>query len=205
VNRTAYYEAMKRAARDLRDRYGFTSPRITRSDLRRIYRDEGIRIDLWPFKLRHLRGAYFADDGGGPSVMIAKALPEEPKVFTMAHELKHHFADRQSGRSFCDASNEHSYIEIGAEVFAAELIFPVEDFVKTAATFGVTQGCVDPTNIVRLKHESRTTLSYTAIIKRIGILGMADPAPLSRTKWKKLEEQIYGEPLYKRLRFRRQR
>jgi len=62
---------------------------VLRSDLRRIYRTEGIRIDLWPYKFKGLRGAYFNDELG-PTVLLAKGLPQDPMVFTMAHELKHH-------------------------------------------------------------------------------------------------------------------
>jgi hypothetical protein len=71
----------------VRARFGLTSPRVLRSDLRRIYRAEGIQIDLWPHKLRKLRGAYINDEFG-PTVMLAKGLPQDPMVFTMGHELK---------------------------------------------------------------------------------------------------------------------
>jgi hypothetical protein len=74
-------------------------PRVLRSDMRRIYRTEGIRIDLWRHRLRGLRGA----------------------------ELKHHLVDRDSAGGFCSESNRDDAIEIGAEIFAAELIFPEED------------------------------------------------------------------------------
>jgi uncharacterized protein DUF955 len=200
VNRSAYYESMKRFARDLRERFSLHSPRVTRSDLRTIYREEGIRVDLWPHKLRNLRGAYFRDDCG-PSVMLAKGLPEEPMVFTMAHELKHHFHDE--GLSFCDVSNEQNYIEIGAEVFAAELIFPEADFIGAANTCGVRLGHVEPADIIRLKRDTKTTLSYTSLVKRIDFLGFAPASTFVRVRWKKLEEELYGEPLYKKLLRRR--
>ena len=203
MNRSSYYDAMRQLARNVRDRFGYSTPRVTRSDLRKIYRAEKIKIDLWPHKLRKLRGAYFCDDGVcGPTVMLAKGLPEEPMVFTMAHELKHHFADRDTALSFCDISNEKSYIEIGAEVFAAELIFPQEDFVVAATSCSVERGDVQPADVVRLKHETRTTLSYASLVKRLMFLGYASPDAFGGVKWKKLEEQIYGVPLYKRLRQR---
>src|SRR5690348_3498925 len=121
--RTQYYNQLKALAREIRSRYDLTTPRVLRSDLRRIYRDQGVAIDLWPHKLRNLRGAYIHDEHGA-SVMLAKGLPEDPMVFTMAHELKHHLTDSDLSLSYCDLSNEREPIEIGAEVFAAELIYP---------------------------------------------------------------------------------
>lgn len=202
--RSQYYESMKVLARQIRERFGYNSPRVTRSDLRKIYSAEKIRIDLWPHKLRNLRGAYFCgNETYGPSVMLAKGLPEEPMVFTMAHELKHHFADQGVELSFCDVSNEQSYIEIGAEVFAAELIFPERDFLQHAATCGLQRGRVEVGDVVRLKRETRTTLSYTSLVKRLDFLGFAQSTDFKGVKWKKLEEELYGVPLYKKLLARR--
>jgi len=56
--RSQYYEALKNLARETRAEYGIASVRVLRSDLRRIYSDQGIRIDLWDHKLKNLRGAY---------------------------------------------------------------------------------------------------------------------------------------------------
>lgn len=92
MTRTAYYEGLKVLAREQRQEHGLASPRVLRSHLRRIYGCHGIRIDLRS-GLKKLRGAYFHDDAGS-SVMLAKDLPEDPMVFTMAHELKHHLVDR---------------------------------------------------------------------------------------------------------------
>jgi len=46
--------------------------------------------------------------------MIVKELPEEPKIFTMAHELKHHLKDQDLKMIHCGTSNVHEHIEIGA-------------------------------------------------------------------------------------------
>jgi Zn-dependent peptidase ImmA (M78 family) len=40
--------------------------------------------------------AYF-DDECGVSEMLAKGLPDEPTIFSMAHELEHHLVDRSDG------------------------------------------------------------------------------------------------------------
>jgi Zn-dependent peptidase ImmA (M78 family) len=200
--RSQYYEALKQLARETRVEYGLASPRVLRSDLRRIYRDQGIRIDLWDHKFKKLRGAYFNDELG-PMVMLYKNLPEDPMVFTMAHELKHHLTDSNLALSYCDSSNQAEQIEIGAEVFAAELIYPEGQFAADLQAMGTGIGSCTPESIVRLKRETRTTLSYAGLVKRAEFLGLASSGALQGIKWKKLEESIYGPPVYKRILARR--
>lgn len=205
MNRSSYYNDMKELARATRRKHGLTTPRVQKSHLRAIYREHGIRIDLWPHRLREVRGAYFNDDLG-PTVMLAKGLPEDPMVFTMAHELKHHLVDRDIPVACCSDRNANEHIEIGAEVFAAELIYPEQDFVDALARRGIGSGQCTPEGIVRLKCETRTTLSYAGLAKRATFLGLAKPGSLDGVRWKRLEEAIFGEPLYKTLlRRRRQR
>jgi len=204
VNRSDYYSDMKKLARDTRSQYGLDSPRVLKSQLRKIYSDLGIRIDLWPHKMRTVRGAYFNDDLG-PTVMLAKGLPDDPMIFTMAHELKHHLVDRDLPIACCSDRNINEHIEIGAEIFAAELIFPEQDFFDALTVQGVTARNCTPEALVTLKHETRTTLSYTGLAKRAAFFGLAEPDAFDGVKWKKLEEHLYGEPLYKRLRRRRSR
>jgi Zn-dependent peptidase ImmA (M78 family) len=203
VSRFAYYEQMKILARQVRQEYGLASPRVLRSDLRRLYRAYGIKIDLWPHKFKGLRGAYF-DDDLGPTVVLARQLPPEPLIFTMAHELKHHLVDRGLGLSYCDAANQREPLEIGAEVFAAELIFPEQDFRLCLKQMGVGPRQCTPEALIRLKRETQTTLSYAGLAKRAEFLNFAPAGSLARVAWKKLEEQLYGEPLYKRLLHSRQ-
>ncbi len=197
MNRGAYYDDMRSLAWGVRKEYGLTTARVLRSDLRRIYRHEGIVIVPWPYKLRKLNGAYFHDDLGA-TVMLKASLPPEPMVFTMGHELKHHLADRDSGHSFCDVSNESNYIEIGAEIFAAELIFPEDDFATAARDIGIRRGHCAPELLVRLKHETRTTMHYASMVKRVVFLGLAIASELPTGGWRKLEERLYGRP-YRRL------
>lgn len=198
MSRFAYYEQMKALARQIRLEHHLHTARVLRSDLRRLYRAYGIKIDLWPYKFRVLRGAYF-DDDLGPTVVLARQLPPEPMIFTMAHELKHHLVDRGLGLSYCDPSNAREPIEIGAEIFAAELIFPEQEFVKCLQQMGIGPRQCTPEVLVRLKHETETTLSYAGLAKRAEFLNFAPAGSLAKVQWKKLEEQIYGEPLYKRL------
>jgi len=204
VLRSEYYDQLKTLAREVRARFGLTTPRVLRSDIRRIYRAEGIRTDLWPYKFKSLRGAYFIDELG-PTVVLAKGLPQDPMVFTMAHELKHHLVDRALIVSYCDASNQSDAIEIGAEIFAAELIYPDQDFAAHLSRMGVQRGSCTPEILVRLKHDTQTTLSYSGLAKRAEFMGFSGVGSLARVKWKKLEEQIYGPPIYTFFRRRRRR
>lgn len=200
MNRNDYYEAMKSLARETRARFDLVTPVVKLSDLRRIYKDQGIRIDLWAGKLKNLRGAYFLDEAG-PSVMLSKQLPKEQRIFTMGHELKHHLVDR--AETNCMELEGSSAIEIGAEVFAAELIFPEGDFADVLHAMQVPIGACTGEHIVRLKHDTGTTMSFTGLAKRATRLRFAAPGALDGVQWKKLDVEIFGEPLYKRLQRRR--
>ena len=89
-------------------------------------------------------------------------------------------------------------MEIGAEVFAAELLFPEDDFRKEMAGLGVGRGACRAEHLVRLKRRTATTLSYLGLVKRAEFLGFAPAGSLPRSGWKKLEEKMFGVPFYKR-------
>ena len=197
MNLTGYYDDLKGLAREVREQNGINSPRVLRSDLRRIYKKCCIRIDLWPYKLRNLRGA-FIDDELGPTVMLAKGLPDDPMVFTMAHELKHYLRDRELRLSYCDRSNENKLIERGAEVFASEFLFPDEDLINCLGERGIEKGCCTASDLVRIKCETKTTLSYAGLAIKIERLHFAPADSLTVLKgWRKLEEELFGVPFYK--------
>jgi len=191
MNRQAYFEELKALARQVRADNGLNSPCVRASDLRRIYDRYGIVIDAWPYRFRHLRGAFISDDLGD-TVMLASGLPQDPMVFTLAHELKHFFRDRDLGISYCDQSNLGKTVELGAEIFAAELLFPDRDFVKHMRLLRVPlNGCL-PKNLVQLKTQTRTTLSYAGLAIKAERLGYAPPCSLTKIKtWRKLQE-LYG-------------
>lgn len=196
---------MKALARDVRSKYGLDTPQVRSSDLRRIYKAYGIKVDLWPNKypfckprFRDVNGAFFNDELG-PTIMINRDLPEDPKIFTMGHELKHFLVDRDVSTLWCGDFNENELIEIGANVFAAELIFPEPDFINCLSHMGISKGECTPTVLVQLKHETKTTLSYSGLAKRAERLDFAPTGSFTGVKWKKLEEKIYGVPFYKRI------
>src|SRR5258708_39670782 len=87
------YDALKLLARQKRAEYDVTTATLNLIVVRKIYSAEGIRIDPWKFP-RTIRAAYMCDDSD-PSVAINKTLPREPKLFSLVHELKHHYLDQQ--------------------------------------------------------------------------------------------------------------
>lgn len=201
MTRSAYYELVKQKAREIRSLHGLNGPRVTLTDMRKIYRAYNIKIDYWKGKLKRVRGAYSLIDGE-PCVMVAANLPDEQKIFTLAHELKHHFFDRAESEIVTD----HEPTEIGAEIFAVELIFPDQEFVREIEKLGVKKQSCTRIDIVRLKHDSNTTLSYTSLAKRAEFLGYAPRGSLGGAGWIKLRDEHYGEPVYKRVqRFRKLR
>ena len=195
MSRSDYYHDMKDLARKVRAEYGLASCSVRKSDMRRIYKAEGVRIDIWPYKLKEIRGAYFRDTLG-PTVMVAK-LPTDPFVFTLAHELKHHLFDHGVELAPCGTRNLSEHVEIGAEIFAAELLFPEEYFRRMMTDLGVVKGSCKPAHIVEVKRRTGTTLSYLGLVKRAEFLGLAVAGALPRSGWKILEEKLYGVPFYK--------
>jgi Zn-dependent peptidase ImmA (M78 family) len=198
VNLHNYYEDLKLLARQVRAENGLSSPRVLPSDLMRIYAKHGIEVDEWPYRFRHLRGA-FIDDHLGTTVMLAKGLPRDPMAFTMAHELKHFYRDRDLGISYCDQSNLNRSLEIGAEIFAAELLFPDRDFVAHLKMMGIRRDECLPKTLVHLKRKTGTTLSYAGLAIKAERLGFAPSHSLTTVKtWRKFEA-LYDEPVRRRV------
>jgi Zn-dependent peptidase ImmA (M78 family) len=193
---------MKLLARQVRAEFNLLTPQVRKSDLRRIYKKHNIHIYLWPYKFQKLRGAYFNDEYG-VTVMLDSSLPDDPLIFTMAHELKHHLVDGELRLSYCGSNNESEPIEIGAEIFAAELIFPEQDFATRLIAMGVRYGGCKPEHLVKLKHDTKTTLSYAGLAKRAEFMRFATDDVFKKARWKKLDEEIYGVPIYKIIRQRR--
>ena len=194
MNTQSYYEDLKALARQVRAENGLSSPRVLPGDLMRIYAKYGIVLDQWPYRFRNLRGAFINDDLG-TTIMIAKGLPQDPMVFTMAHELKHFFRDRDLGISYCDQSNLNKTLEIGAEIFAAELLFPDRDFIAQMQTLGVRTNQCLPKTLISLKRKTGTTLSYAGLAIKAERLGFAPAHSVTTIKtWRRLEA-LYSPPV----------
>ncbi len=212
MNRATYYESLKQLARDKRSHYGIETDAFGLREMRAIYKAEGVRIDKWSHPLRKVRAAYLVVDGA-PHVMLNAAMaPIEPRLFSLAHELKHHYTDQELVSASCTGlgcAEYNSYsrvppIEIGAEVFAAELIFPEEDFRTWVDAHLKGKECTKE-EVVRLKRCCPAKVSYTFIVKRLERLGYVQRGVFSGVRFQKLEETIYGLPIYKRIRRARPR
>jgi Zn-dependent peptidase ImmA (M78 family) len=186
VRETAYYYRMRELALEVRARHGLEGSHLTIRQIWRICRTEG--IDRLDFRsgFKALRGAYFNDDYG-VSILLARGLPDDPTIFTIAHELKHHLVDSKAKSVLCRTAEEARRIEVGAEVFAAELIYPEKDFVNDLGRLlGRTPEKVTAETLVQLKLRTRTTLSYAALAKRTVLLGLAEQGSFQDVRWRAL-------------------
>jgi Zn-dependent peptidase ImmA (M78 family) len=187
VKDTGYYYEMRELALEVRARNGIEGSDPSMRDMWRIYCEEGIEKLDFRHGFKDLRGAYFNDDCG-VTVMLAGGLPDEPTIFTMAHELKHHLVDSEIGAVVCRTNEDTRRIEIGAEVFASELIYPEKDFVYDL--FRLLRGMpqtVSPEALVELKRKTNTTLSYAGLAKRTVLLRLADAKAFSDVRWAALQ------------------
>lgn len=201
MSRRAYYEDLLNLAHEKRVLHGVRTEAFGLMEVRKIYKTEGIRIDYWslPYKLKAL---YMCADGDC-SVAIQKSLPHEPKLFALVHELKHHYRDREalgSGVIYCGDYNANELIEKGAEVFAAEFIYPEREFSEDLVTFGVMVWKAE--NVVHLKRSCKAKVSYRFLCKRLERLGLIPVGHFSGVQFQKLEDQLFGIPFYRRHRRR---
>jgi Zn-dependent peptidase ImmA (M78 family) len=196
VTATEQYQQARDRAQEVRKTYNLTTPRVMVSDLKKIYRAEGIeRVDYYAgFKSTRIRGAYF-NDSAGRTVMINKKLmtQTDPKVFTLGHELKHHLMDDVHEVSLCSDNNEHVVMERAADVFASELIYPTDMFMGHMAERLIGKGQCGAEEIVRLKHDTNTTLSHAALSIRASRLGYALPNAFNGIMWNNLRDKLYPE------------
>lgn len=206
MSRSDYYLAMRDLAHQKRTEYDVTTERLDLNFLARIYKAEEITLDRRIIKSARIRAAYFSD-AAGSSVMVKKTLPREPKLFALVHELKHHYVDRaaiEAGEIRCGNYNAHEVIEKGAEVFAAEFIYPEEEMRVLAAEVGIQRGC-SAEDVCRLKNECPAPVSYKFLVKRLEWWKYCERGSFDRVKFSKLYESIYGLPIYKQDWFRARR
>jgi Zn-dependent peptidase ImmA (M78 family) len=207
MSRNEYYETMRALAREKRAEFNVETATLNLHVMRRIYRSEGIRLDSWPLQGWRVRAAYFNDENGA-SVLVKKDLPREPKLFALAHELKHHFVDRPEiadRRHECAEHNQSDMIEVGADVFAAEFIYPEEEIRALAIQLEIQSGAATPELVVRFKHECRARISYQSLVKSLARLGFLDLGMTKGIQWTKLEESIFGTPIHKQEWFQKNR
>lgn len=202
MTRTEHYRSLKTLAREKRDEHGVTTASIGLSAMRRVYKAEGIHLDLWPYKLRRVRAAYLFD-GEDAYVMVSKSLPAIPRLFAECHELKHHYVDRAAAQAaglYCqDMWDAAPVMEIGAEIFAAEFIYPELEFLADISSQGLTRETCNVERIIAAKRSTVAPISYTFMRKRLQSLGVLDRGQFADVQWKKREEEIYGPPAYVRI------
>ncbi len=196
MTRDEYFEALKALAREKRLYHAVRTNSFGLREVRQIYKNEGIKIDPWPLPPK-IKAMYMCTDGHY-SVAVRQKLPDEPKLFALVHELKHHYVDQEkieNGMVLCGDYNQNELIEKGAEVFAAEFIYPQAEFSDLVGSLGVS--CWQPENIVRLKQRIQAKVSYTFIRKRLERLGLIPRGEFASVQFKKLEEKLVGVPYWK--------
>lgn len=202
-----YYETCLNLARTKRVEHKVDTASLDLNVMRRIYRNEGIAIDQQPLKGYRIRAAYYCEDDDC-SVLLNSKLPREPKLFALAHELKHHYLDRttiQNGEITCGNYNAHELIEKAAEVFASEFIYPRSEMLELIAQLGITTRTCTPQQVVGLKRACPARVSYTFIVKRLEWFHLCQYGAFKKVKFQKLEESLFGVPIYKRASFKQYR
>lgn len=188
---------MKELAHRKRVEFSVATSAFGLREVRAIYRREGIRIDAR--RLPAAVKAVYMCDNDDLSVAIQEGLPKEPRIFALVHELKHHWTDREairSGELMCGDYNQNEVIEKGAEVFAAEFIYPEDEFSADIVRSGTSHWDVDA--VVRFKRDfCQARVSYTYIRKRLERLGLIERGQFVGVKFQKREEQLHGVPFYK--------
>jgi Zn-dependent peptidase ImmA (M78 family) len=196
MTRDEYFEALKALAREKRLYHAVRTNSFGLREVRQIYKGEGIKIDPWPLPPK-IKAMYMCTDGHY-SVAVQQKLPDEPKLFALIHELKHHYVDQEkieNGMVLCGDYNQNELIEKGAEVFAAEFIYPEAEFSDLVGSLGVSRW--QPADIVRLKQRIQAKVSYTFIRKRLERLGLLTRGEFASVQFKKLEEEMFGVPYWK--------
>lgn len=199
VSRSEYYRQCRALAQVKRALHHVQTDSLNLLVMQNIYRAEGISIDRRKLKGNRIKAAYYSDDNDC-SVLVNKSLPKEPKLFALAHELKHHYMDRQQitdGVIECGDYNAHEIIEKGAEVFAAEFIYPEVEMRRLIGELGITNLTCTPEKMVEFKRECRACVSYTFILKRFTRFSLCKRGAFDKVKFTKLEEEMFGPPIYK--------
>jgi len=197
MNRRAYYESLQELARNKLLEYSVDTSAFGLREVRRIYKKEQIHIDHWPLP-RKIKALYMCADGYC-SVALQQKIPDEPKLFALVHELKHHYCDREalgSGVIHCGDYDQKEFIEKGAEVFAAEFIYPQAEFAEDFTS--IFTAAPQPAQVVEFKRACKAKISYRFICKRLERLGIINVGEFDAVHFQKLEDQIHGVPFYRR-------
>jgi Zn-dependent peptidase ImmA (M78 family) len=147
-------------------------------------------------KSNRIRAAYFCDESGC-SALVKQSLPREPKRFALVHELNHHYVDRDAisrGGLRSGDYNAHEVIEKGAEVFAAEFIYPQREMHDRLESLEIKVGCTAE-EICRLKRACSAQVSYKCPVKRLEWFGSCERGKFDKTHFVKVAEGLFGLPI----------
>lgn len=92
--------------------------------------------------------------------------------------------------------NANEQIEKGAEVFAAEFIYPEAEFADDLAARAI--GIWTPEEVVHFKRSCKAKVSYRYICKRLERLTLITRGQFEAVKFQKLEDALYGVPYHRR-------
>jgi len=204
--RAGMYAHCKALALKKRAEHEVESAALNIPVMQRIYKKEGIRLDRQTLRGNRIGAAYYCEDGEC-SVLLNVKLPQEPKLFALAHELKHHYLDQEligSGEIRCGDYNAHEVIEVAAEVFAAEFIYPELEMRQLIAELDITNLNCTKERIVEFKRACPAHVSYIFIQKRFERFGLCPRGAFAKVQFKKLEESLFP-PIYKQEWFKRYR
>lgn len=192
-----HFQEMKTLALQKRLEYNIDSKKLDLNVIKRIYKAEQIIIDYRKVSQR-IRAAYFCDEIDC-SVLANSSLPRIPKIFSLIHELKHHFVDQDkiiNGEIVCGDYNENRTIEVGAEIFAAEFIYPEAEMLSDCEKFGIDCSNCTQENVVKFKIDCKVPISYTFLEKRFEFFRFISKGEFKDVKFQKLEESMFP-PIYK--------
>lgn len=198
VNQNNYFQEMKALALRKRLEFNIDSRKLDLNVIKRIYKAEEIILDYRELKSRRIRAAYFCDDIDC-SVLSNSTLPRIPRMFSLIHELKHHFVDRDkiiNGEIVCGDYNENKTIEVGAEIFAAEFIYPEAEMLADCQKFGINCNNCTKENVVNFKRYCKVPISYMFLEKRFEFFNFILKGEFKDVQFQKLEESMFP-PIYK--------
>lgn len=90
-------------------------------------------------------------------------------------------------------------------MFAAEFIYPETEMRELIGQLGITNQNCGAEAVVRLKRECNACVSYTFLVKRLEWFGLCARGAFNKVQFTKVEEELYGVPIYKRESFKRAR
>jgi len=207
VSRYTYYSQCRALAQSKRIEHSIKTETLNLNVMNKVYKTEGIIVDRKKLKGNRIKAAYYCDDGNY-SVLVNSSLPREPRLFAMAHELKHHYLDQEqilNGQIECGDYNANELIEKGGEVFAAEFIYPEHEMRQLLGQMKISTDNCTSEGVVRLKRACPACVSYTFLIKRLTRFGVCEAGAFKKVQFQKLEEEMFGLPIYKRPSFKTRR